>query len=105
MTVVEQHVPPRLGDGARAEFAALDKLLAGRPRRNAVVLEVGGFWSAAIRAIAASMSLVSRAPTPTRYFDSVEDAAVWIANEAEPGQSGREGTLIAAVEALRSRPK
>ena len=63
---------------ARAELARTFEILGDTIACSALVFEGDGFRAAAVRAIATTISQVSRSPFPHRVFSSIEKAGEWM---------------------------
>lgn len=105
ITVVQEIPRGRLSDEARdlAEQIQADHL--DRVRGHANVVEVKGFFAAAVRAIMTSGNLMKANAYPVKVFSDVDAAAVWLAPtigrlDPVPGEVVKQ-----AIDQLRAVPK
>ena len=85
---------------ARSALASVIKERGPLIRATAFALLGKGARNAAVRAAITGLYLLSRAPAPTKVFDSVEPAAFWL--DSENRGVAREADIIKVAESLRS---
>jgi hypothetical protein len=76
---------PRFNDEARKAAAQLARDIAPIATGTAHVILLDGFAGAATRMFLSTLTLLSRAPTPTTVHSTVAAGAAWLANHAPPG--------------------
>jgi hypothetical protein len=77
LTIIEPTAVATMAEDVRKESAALMRDFPAAT--TATVLEGGGFRTAAARAILSGLTLLAGERSRRRIFDSVEDAATWLA--------------------------
>lgn len=100
LTIIEEAAPLPPVE-ARMELVACLKRGAGTIERSALVFEGEGFRAASVRAVVAGVSLFSRPAYPHRVFNSVANAARFLANDGGPQPASH--ALIRAVRDARRR--
>ena len=83
---------------ARMEASRLVREREGRLVAVAVTLEGGGFWRSGLRAMFTGIAMLSPLSVRWRAFDSVSDAAAWLATQSS---AVAELDLDATVNQLR----
>lgn len=88
---------PAFSKAVTDETAALTAELEGWTIATAHVVLVPGLAGVAIRAFLSTIQLLSRSRTPTKVFNDVEDAAIWLSSHL---QSSGTGPLVRAFREL-----
>ncbi len=94
--VIEPSCGP-MDDTLRKATAEMMAELGGNLRAVAGIIEATGFMASITRSILVGIQLLTRAPAPTKYFRTVEEAALWLF----PAGGGAE-QLIHAVAVFRT---
>lgn len=90
---------------ARAKFSSTLRAASGHIRRAGVVVEGTGFHAAAVRAFSTGMNLLISAQFPFAMFETVGDAASWVAEGLPPveGKPAQAQEIVALVRDLRAQ--
>lgn len=105
VTVVQEIPRGRLSEEARDLAEVIQAETRDRVRRHANVVEVTGFFAAAVRAIMASGNLMKGIDYPVKVFADVDEALGWLAATIESLDAACSVAAVrAAVDALREAP-
>ena len=89
-----------IGDEERKAITAAMDAVEHELRGIGMVLEASGFVSAAIRAVLATMSQLTRSRFPRKVFGAVDEASTWLAPLAGPHVDAR--TMRDAFREMRA---
>ena len=105
LTVIRAKLSVRVSDGTREASADNFREFSGLNKGAAVVVEGGGLWASLIRSVMTGIQMLSFAVLPQKMFDSIEEAAHWVACRPglEPPLSAEVDAIIAEIHELADR--
>jgi hypothetical protein len=91
----------------RAAISGMIQVVRDKIAASAIVVSIGGFTGAGIRALISTLSLAARAKSPTRVFDDEASAVAWLPVTLKrrgcASPSGED--LLAATQTLHAQVK
>lgn len=104
LTVLQDIPRGSMPDDAKDLAARIYDEGLDRVRAHANVVEVKGFFGAAVRAVMNSGNLIKPGAYPTKIYSTVDEAAPWLATMTTPLHASCSAAAIAgAVAELRAR--